>query len=135
MYLHQLFSSVHHPYPRPATSAFFGSRKKTCFLPLSLPISLSTEKPPQLITRFFSPSYFSHFDFFGQKHQIFSPFFSNFQPITIYHSPIFVPITPVSTLSWLCALKWLPFQKKQKTRVWNTPYHAAMGCRLGYARQ
>ncbi len=106
---------------------FLDPEKKTCFfLPLSLPISLSitlhrifsnnkfckTRKNHyNLIRRFFSPSYFSHFDFFGQKHQIFSPFFSNFQPITIYHSPIFVSITPVPTLSWLCALKWLPFQK------------------------
>ncbi len=25
-------------------------------------------------------------------------------------------------LSWLCALKWLPFQNQNEIRVWNTPY-------------
>jgi hypothetical protein len=121
-------ASHHNPTPITLTPSqhlprvkFLDPTKKTCFFPLSLPISLSitlhrifssntfckTRKNHyNLIRRFFSPSYFSHYDFFGQNHQIFSPFFSNFQPITIYHSPIFVPITPVS---------WLPFQKKKIT--------------------
>jgi hypothetical protein len=58
---------------------------------------------------------------FVQTNDFLSRFFF-FHPISFYQSPIYVPITSVSMLSWLCALTRLPFSKKNWIRVWNTPY-------------